>query len=119
MKTYDLLVILDLAGKEESLPEVLAQVEGEVKAVGGRVTRTQKMDRKKFEYVAGPLESGFYANLTIELPGDAVGKLRGKAGAVQPGLSASFGGGFEGRGWSGTKNSGASSGLGRNHGQPQ
>ena len=64
MKTYDLLVILDLAGKEESLPEVLAQVEGEVKAVGGRVTRTQKMDRKKFEYVAGPLESGFYANLT-------------------------------------------------------
>lgn len=36
MKTYDLLVILDLAGKEESLPEVLAQVEGEVKSVGAR-----------------------------------------------------------------------------------
>ena len=84
MKTYDLLVILDLAGKEESLPEVLAQVEGEVKAVGGRVTRTQKMDRKKFEYVAGPLESGFYANLTIELPGEAVTKLRGKLALCNP-----------------------------------
>ncbi|NCY20459.1 30S ribosomal protein S6 [bacterium] len=84
MKTYDLLVILDLAGKEESLPEVLAQVEGEVKSVGGRVTRTQKMDRKKFEYVAGPLESGFYANLTIELPGDSVAKLRGKLALCNP-----------------------------------
>lgn len=78
MKTYDLLVVLDLGGKEESLPEVLAQVEGEVKGVGGKVTRTQKMERRKFEYVAGALESGFYANLTCELPGEAIVKLRGR-----------------------------------------
>jgi small subunit ribosomal protein S6 len=78
MKTYDLLVVLDLAGKEESLPEVLAQVEGEVKSVGGKVTRTQKMERRKFEYVAGALESGFYANMTCELPPESIVKLRGK-----------------------------------------
>ena len=78
MKIYDLLVILDLAGKEESLPEALAVVENEVKSVGGRVVRTQKMERKKFEYVAGSLESGFYANLTCELPPQEIGKLRGK-----------------------------------------
>lgn len=84
MKTYDLLVILDLAGKEESLPEVLALVEGEVKAVGGKVTRTQKMERRKFEYVAGALESGFYANLTCELPPESIVKLRGKLALSQP-----------------------------------
>jgi small subunit ribosomal protein S6 len=78
MKTYDLLVVLDLAGKEESLPEALAQVEGEVKSVGGKVTRTQKMERRKFEYVAGALESGFYANMTCELPPESIVKLRGK-----------------------------------------
>jgi small subunit ribosomal protein S6 len=78
MKTYDLLVVLDLAGKEESLPEALAQVEGEVKSVGGKVTRTQKMERRKFEYVAGALESGFYANMTCELPPELIVKLRGK-----------------------------------------
>ena len=78
MKTYDLLVVLDLAGKEESLPEVLAQVEGEVKSVGGKVTRTQKMERRKFEYVAGSVESGFYANMTCELPPESIVKLRGK-----------------------------------------
>ena len=84
MKTYDLLVILDLAGKEESLPEVLAIVENEVKSIGGRVLRTQKMDRKKFEYVAGPLESGFYANLTCQLPPQEIGKLRGKLELCAP-----------------------------------
>ena len=84
MKTYDLLVILDLAGKEESLPETLAIVETEVKSVGGRVVRTQKMERKKFEYVAGPLESGFYVNFTCELPPQEIPKLRGKLELCAP-----------------------------------
>ena len=84
MKSYDLLVILDLAGKEESLPETLAAVENEVKSVGGRVVRTQKMERKKFEYVAGPLESGFYVNFTCELPPQEISKLRGKLELCAP-----------------------------------
>jgi len=84
MKIYDLLVILDLAGKEESLPETLAIVESEVKSVGGRVLRTQKMERKKFEYVAGPLESGFYVNFTCELPPQEIPKLRGKLELCAP-----------------------------------
>lgn len=84
MKTYDLLVILDLAGKEESLPETLAVVENEVKAVGGKVVRTQKMERKKFEYVAGPLEAGFYVNFTCELPPQEIPKLRGKLELCAP-----------------------------------
>jgi len=84
MKTYDLLVVLDLAGKEESLPETLAIVENEVKSVGGRVTRTQKMERKKFEYVAGPLESGFYVNFTCEIPPQEIPKLRGRLELSRP-----------------------------------
>ena len=84
MKTYDLLVILDLAGKEESLPETLAIVENEVKSVGGKVVRTQKMERKKFEYVAGPLESGFYVNFTCDLPPPEIPKLRGKLELCAP-----------------------------------
>ena len=84
MKTYDLLVILDLAGKEESLPETLAIVENEVKSIGGKVLRTQKMERKRFEYVAGPLEAGFYANLTCDLPPQEIPKLRGKLELCAP-----------------------------------
>ena len=84
MKTYDLLVVLDLAGKEESLPETLTIVENEVKSVGGRVLRTQKMERKKFEYVAGPLESGFYVNFTCEIPPQEIPKLRGKLELSRP-----------------------------------
>jgi len=84
MKTYDLLVILDLAGKEESLPEILAVVENEVKSVGGKVLRTQKMERKKFEYVAGSLEAGYYVNLTCDLPPQEIPKLRGKLELCPP-----------------------------------
>ena len=84
MKTYDLLVILDLAGKEESLPETLAVVENEVKSVGGKVLRTQKMERKKFEYVAGSLEAGYYVNLTCDLPPQEIPKLRGKLELCAP-----------------------------------
>jgi small subunit ribosomal protein S6 len=84
MKTYDLLVILDLAGKEESLPETLALVENEVKSIGGKVRRIQKMERKKFEYVAGPLEAGFYVNITCDLPPQEIPKLRGKLELCSP-----------------------------------
>ena len=84
MKTYDLLVILDLAGKEESLPETLALVENEVKTIGGKVRRTQQMARKKFEYVAGPLEAGFYVNITCDLPPQEIPKLRGKLELCAP-----------------------------------
>jgi len=48
------------------------------------VTRTQKMERRKFEYVAGALESGFYANLTCELPPESIVKLRGKLALSAP-----------------------------------
>ena len=50
----------------------------------GKVTRTQKMERRKFEYVAGALESGFYANLTCELPPESIVKLRGKLALSAP-----------------------------------
>ena len=55
-----------------------------MKSIGGKVRRTQKMERKKFEYVAGPLEAGFYVNITCELPPQEIPKLRGKLELCAP-----------------------------------
>lgn len=64
---YQALYILDIQGKEEGVKEAIDQIEAEVKAVGGKVKATRKMERKKFEAIAGKLDAGYYLGLDIEL----------------------------------------------------
>ena len=71
---YDALYILDLKGKDEGFQEALDQVEKTISAQGGKVINTQKMDKRRFERVAGSVDAGFYVNVQIEIePGKVPG----------------------------------------------
>ena len=78
MNNYDGLFILNIQGKDEGLKEAIDTIEKEIEGSGGKVTGTQKMDRKRFERNAGDLDSGFYVNVQFSLAPDKLETLRSK-----------------------------------------
>jgi small subunit ribosomal protein S6 len=78
MNNYDGLFILNIQGKDEGLKEAIEAIEKEIEGFGGKITGTQKMDRKRFERAAGDIDSGFYVNVQFSLPPDKLESLRVK-----------------------------------------
>jgi small subunit ribosomal protein S6 len=76
MKRYEGLFILNTAGKEEGIKDMIDRVSAEVTAVGGRIETVQKMDKRPFARVADKRNSsGFYVNIIFEAPGEAIHQL--------------------------------------------
>lgn len=78
MNFYEGLFILDIQGKDEGLKEALTSVEKEITNQGGKIKGTQKMDRKKFERIAGNLDAGFYINILFHLDPSKLTELQKK-----------------------------------------
>ena len=78
MNNYDGLFILNIQGKDEGLKEAIEVIEKEIEGFGGKINGTQKMDRKRFERMAGDLDSGFYVNVQFSLAPDKLEPVRSK-----------------------------------------
>lgn len=75
---YEGLLILNVKGTEDSAKEIIDRLEKDFTKEGAKVEQVQKMDRRHFSYVAGPLESGYYVNFIFEAAPAAITKLRAK-----------------------------------------
>jgi len=76
MKKYEGLFILDTAGKEEGIKDVIDKISAEITAAGGKVETVQKMEKRNFARVANRKHtSGFYVNFIFEIEPDAVNQL--------------------------------------------
>jgi len=75
---YEGLLVLNVKGSEESAKEMIERVEGEFKKEGAQVEQVQKIERRNFSYVAGPLESGYYVNFIFQAEPTVLDKLRAK-----------------------------------------
>ena len=79
MKKYEGLFILNIAGKEEGVKDVLDKISAEITHAGGKVETVQKMDKKNFARVADKRNnSGFYANIIFDAAPTAIATLRNK-----------------------------------------
>ena len=79
MNKYEGLFILNLAGREETVKDVLDKISSEITAAGGTVETVQKMDKKVFARVADKkFNSGFYANVIFTGPAAIVAQLQHK-----------------------------------------
>ena len=68
MKKYEGLFILNTAGKEEGVKEMIDRISTEINASGGKVETVQKMDKRPFSRVANKkFNSGYYVNFIFEL----------------------------------------------------
>ncbi len=72
---YEGLFILNTAGKDDSVPEILAHIESEIKNIGGKVANVQKMDRRPFARAPHKQTSGYFANIIFHGPPDSVKRL--------------------------------------------
>ncbi len=79
MKRYEGLFILNTAGTEKGVEDVLDKISAEIAAAGGKVETVQKMDRKNFARVANKKNNaGFYANVIFAGAPSVVAQLRTK-----------------------------------------
>jgi small subunit ribosomal protein S6 len=68
VKKYEGLFILNTAGKEEGVKEMIDRITAEIAGVGGKVETVQKMDKRPFSRVANKrFNSGYYVNFIFEL----------------------------------------------------
>lgn len=68
MKEYEGLFILDTAGKEETVKDIIDKVSSEITEAGGRIGTVQKMDKKQFTRVRFKKHTaGFYVNIIFEI----------------------------------------------------
>src|SRR3954470_1444153 len=75
---YEGLLVLNVKGNEDGAKELIERIESEFKKEGAQVEQVQKMDRRQFTYVAGPLDSGYYVNFIFNAEPKAIDKLRAR-----------------------------------------
>lgn len=79
MKRYEGLFILNTAGKEEGVKDVIDHISADITAAGGKVETVQKMDKRPFARVASRKhQSGFYVNFIFQAEPAVLVGLRGK-----------------------------------------
>lgn len=79
MKRYEGLFILNTAGKEEGIKDVIDKIEAEIASAGGKVETVQKMEKRPFARVSDKkFSSGFYVNVIFHGAPTTVAQLRSK-----------------------------------------
>jgi ribosomal protein S6 len=76
MKKYEGLFILNLAGREDSLKDVIDRVTAELTSAGCKVETVQKMDRRTFARAASKkVTGGYYVNFIFSAESTVVPQL--------------------------------------------
>ena len=77
MKRYEGLFILNTAGKEEGVNELVDKIKAEIVAQGANVEIVQKMEKKAFVRVANNKnKDGFYVNFIFSAAPAVIRKLQ-------------------------------------------
>jgi small subunit ribosomal protein S6 len=77
-RRYEALLVLNAQGREESVRDIIDRLESEFQKEGAQIEQVQKMDKRQFSYVAGPLDSGYYVNFIFKADPRVIAKLLGK-----------------------------------------
>lgn len=77
MKRYEGLFILNTAGREDSIQELVDGLGKDIAELGGKVETIQKMDKRPFARVASKKhQDGFYVNVIFEGPSEINERLQ-------------------------------------------
>jgi ribosomal protein S6 len=77
MKRYEGLYILNTAGREDNIQDLVDGLGKDIAEVGGKVETVQKMDKRTFSRVASKKhQDGFYVNVIFAGPSDINERLQ-------------------------------------------
>ena len=72
MKNYELLAIYKPSLDSEELDKAVDKISSDIKSAKGEVSSVDKMGRKKLAYDLQGYRDGFFTNMVISLPADAI-----------------------------------------------
>ena len=75
---YEALLVLNAQGKDDTVREIIERLESDFQKEGAQIEQVQKMDKRQFSYMAGPLDSGYYVNVIFSADPQSIEKLRAK-----------------------------------------
>ena len=75
---YEALLVLNTKGNEEGANKIIDRLEGEFKKEGAEIEQVQRLERRHFSYVAGPLDSGYFVNFLFAAEPQLIDKIKNK-----------------------------------------
>jgi len=79
VKRYEGLFILDIAGKEEGIKDMIDKITNDLTGAGAKVETVQKLDKRQFSRVADRRHtSGFYVNIIFNSEPNVAAALQNK-----------------------------------------
>ena len=72
---YEALIILKAAGTEQEVARHAAQLDEQVKKVGGRVESSHNMGRRRFAFRIARQTEGYYYLVRFQAPTEQIGEL--------------------------------------------
>jgi ribosomal protein S6 len=77
VKRYEGLFILNTAGKEEGISDLVDKIKAEIVNLGAKVETVQKMEKRAFSRIADQAsKEGYYVNFIFEAGGETLRKLQ-------------------------------------------
>lgn len=75
---YEALLVLNPQGKEDAVKDIVERLESDFEKEGAQIEQVQKMDKRPFSYVAGPLDAGYFVNFIFHADSQLITRLRSK-----------------------------------------
>jgi len=77
-KKYEALLVLNTRGNEDGANKIIERIESEFKKEGADIEQVQRLERRHFSYVAGPLDSGYFVNFVFGADPQLIDKIKNK-----------------------------------------
>jgi ribosomal protein S6 len=77
-RRYEVLVVLNTKGKEESINDLIETAEKQIKADQIELEQTQRLEKRHFAYVSRKQTSGYYVNFIIQAEPAQIDALQSK-----------------------------------------
>ena len=75
---YEILLALNVAGKEETNKDLIERLEKTLAAEGASVEQVQRLERREFSYPHDKLKSAYFVNYIVTAEPAAIAKIRTK-----------------------------------------
>jgi small subunit ribosomal protein S6 len=77
-RRYEVLLVLNTKGKEESANDLIEAVDKQIKAAGVEVEQVQRLEKRAFAYPSQKQTSGYYVNFIVHATPEQIESLRGQ-----------------------------------------
>ena len=75
---YEILLALNVAGKEETNKDAVERLEKVIASEGAQVEQVQRLERREFSYPHQKLKGAYFVNYVDNAPAAAIAKIRTK-----------------------------------------